>query len=364
MKIESELDAGGAESLLRQGRDRQNATSAWLRQMELAMLAQPPQPPQQSRAAPTAVQGDSARTSAADLGIARGLEGADPPGGDAALPPPRAQGQRTGATHRVAEPVARIPAAVATEARMPMASLSRTAAENGTVGVHPTASGVDTIVTSAPHAAPVHATESAMAAEPGGAPRRSELQGLPTGAMVRAASPAVAGARGAVTGPGQGMTLDARAPATESPLMPASRDARTLRAPGLSLAPSAPAAPAAPGAGKASAAGGFPPPAADPEPLPARSLHVARDADGVHVTIRDATLDLLAQPGVVSRLVAEFAAAGLRLRSATINGMAAYATADDTADAVADRFDPAGTASHPMAGPAHRSSRERLSHGE
>ncbi|WP_284620592.1 hypothetical protein [Aquabacterium humicola] len=374
MKIDADFDGSANERMQRQARDRHNSTNAWLRQMEMAMLTQPVRPHGADAGTPAPSEdrrpalmhatpaGRSAPQVDASDAAARGQGGredalAGPDRAVAGRDVPAARAGTGGANDDGAATFHRAGHAADPEQRV------RSSASSGEVPD----SSENAPGKVAPRSAPIASFESVASIGEG----RAASADAPD-EVVHQSAP-IAARHGHRPDPQtRDMTLTAEARAAmraegqaDAAVAPrAVQELRAaLRAAGMPAA-RMPAA-AASDAAERSAAVSSRTTQADAEPLPERTLHVTRDVDGVHVTIRDGSLSGTAHAAVVSRLLSEFRSAGLNLRSATINGATAYAAwADESIELTSDSFQESADRVSSTAPFDRRPAHERTRHGQ
>jgi hypothetical protein len=305
VKIASEFDPSSVQQLTRQSRDRQSSVDAWLRQMEAMLMTQSPAAgsgtPEGPATTASRVAVDRPRASASNRGSAadpastasagehRTVGGSGDGRADTA-----AAAAATGAAHRSSS------AAPTTTGELggPSTQTSRSSDETSTSGhgiqahARPFAKGAKQ--TSGAHAAAAASPDPARSSTAHFAKQAPEV------------SPAIG--RPALAAPVRPLALAPQQASTRgNEVSEGTRELgqRAQRAPG--------------------------------DEVPERSMHVHHDGDEVNVTMRDTSLTGEQRTAVIGSLANELRLAGLRLRSATINGESGAVSEGADAD-VADRF--------------------------
>lgn len=343
MKIDIAPDSVGSENVLRQRRNQQTATNAWLRQMEMAMLVQPSPPQGESRGSATSRPDASSVVSAGrDAGLTvntramasraedSGVRSANTPSASSQTMQRDSRstndapvgavslGQGSGALSSAAGAMARSPLHISSAMGEAFARPNSTEA---CVGAQ---------------------TEADVAAGPSG----KQLDGAQqvAGTAAAAAQPLV-GASAAAMASGQRADRVATQPssATEYRIdLPTTRPtppSQRIAIASLSMAGVGGPVGTDAAATEATEAGG--PPESAPEqrdPPGKRAMHLTRDGSGVQVSIRDMSLDATAQWALIGRLAAQLQGAGLNLRGLTINGDRRYERIDEDLAQLGDLF--------------------------
>lgn len=284
MKIASEFDPASAQQLSRQSRDRQNNVDAWLRQMEAMLMAQPP-------SAVAGVTGGAVSTATRVAQLpSRASDALAPSRVDHTANTSTVGEHRTSAASQDGDADMGRPAADSAGHR-PRTAASTSAREGGLPAAQAKHSGAEVSLTVGLH------IESSVPHTFGKGPKSAagplsadRAHGLKT--HIANATPETAPAIG------RAMPTAATRPLAfaSQPAGTGAHGAEAAHEPGR-RAPRAPA-----------------------DDVPERSMHVHHDGDEVNVTLRDTRLTTEQRTAVIAGLAHEFRLAGLRLRSATING--------------------------------------------
>lgn len=286
MKIDIAPDSPGSENVLRQRRNQQAATNAWLRQMEVAMLVQPSPPQSERRGLPSGHPDvSSVAATGRDPGLTVNMRGA----ASRAVEPSGKWAASQSASGSAADDDSRLVNGEPDEA----GALGRDAGAASEV--------VDTQERSAMQVstAPVVASAPFNMGEP--------RAGARTEAAGSVAFPDEPSAMGSLSIARWGGSVGTDAAATEV------------------IEPTELAEPPEPA-----------PEAVDPPGK--RAMHLTRDGSGVHVSIRDTSLGATAQWTLIGRLAAQLQGAGLNLRGMTINGDRRYERIDEDQAQLGDLF--------------------------
>jgi hypothetical protein len=303
VKIASEFDPASAQQLTRQSRDRQSSVDAWLRQMEAVLMAQAP--------VAAGVTPEGAASSASRTAVDRPRAGASSAwsGNDPVSAASMAGERRTAGAFDDGRADTAASAST-TAARRPSAA-SATADGDERMSAEATRSGAATAggLGIQSHAHPFGKGWKQASGAHGAAAASPDLARSPKAHFANPAldaTPAIGRATSAA--PMRPLTFASQQASTRG-----HESAEVMHEPGQ----------------RAQRAQG--------DEVPERSMHVHHNGDEVSVTMRDTTLTHEQRTAVIGSLANEFRLAGMRLRSATINGESS-AVPDGTDAEAADRF--------------------------
>jgi hypothetical protein len=305
VKIASEFDPASAQQLTRQSRDRQSSVDAWLRQMEAVLMAQAP--------VAAGVTPEGAASSASRTAVDRPRAGASSAwsGNDPVSAASMAGERRTAGAFDDGRADTAASAST-TAARRPSAA-SATADGDERMSAEATRSGAETSATAGglgiqSHAHPFGKGWKQASGAHGAAAASPDLARSPKAHFANPAldaTPAIG--RATSTAPMRPLAFASQQASTRD-----HDSAEATHEPGQ----------------RAQHAQG--------DDVLERSMHVHHDGDEVSVTMRDTTLTNEQRTAVIGSLANEFRLAGMRLRSATINGESSAVPGTDAE--AADRF--------------------------